>query len=60
LLDAGEFVKTLQERQGLQVGCPEEIAFNLDWIKEAEIVDAIKEYGKNDYGNYLKNLLIKT
>tara|TARA_B110000495_G_C22986054_1_gene580153 strand:- start:439 stop:1317 length:879 start_codon:yes stop_codon:yes gene_type:complete len=59
LLDAGEFVKTLQERQGLQVGCPEEIAFNLDWIKEAEIVDAIKEYGKNDYGNYLKNLLIK-
>ena len=60
LLDAGEFVKTLQERQGLQVGCPEEIAFNLDWIKEAEIVDAIKEYGKNDYGNYLKNLSIKT
>ena len=60
LLDAGEFVKTLQERQGLQVGCPEEIAFNLDWIKEAEIVDAITEYGKNDYGNYLKNLLIKT
>ena len=60
LLDAGEFVKTLQERQGLQVGCPEEIAFNLNWIKEAEIVDAIKEYGKNDYGNYLKNLLIKT
>ena len=46
LLDAGEFVKTLQERQGLQVGCPEEIAFNLDWIKEAEIVDAIKEYDK--------------
>ena len=60
LLDAGEFVKTLQERQGLQVGCPEEIAFDLNWIGETEIVDAIKEYGKNDYGNYLKNLLIKT
>jgi hypothetical protein len=32
----------------------------LNWIGETEIVDAIKEYGKNDYGNYLKNLLIKT
>ena len=59
LLDAGEFVKTLQERQGLQVGCPEEIAFDKGWIGETEIANAINEHGKNDYGNYLKNLLNK-
>jgi glucose-1-phosphate thymidylyltransferase len=59
LLDAGEFVKTLQERQGLQVGCPEEIAFDKGWIGETEIANIINEHGKNDYGNYLKNLLNK-
>jgi len=59
LLDAGEFVKTLQERQGLQVGCPEEIAFDKGWIGETEIANIINEHGENDYGNYLKNLLNK-
>ena len=59
LLDAGEFVKTLQERQGLQVGCPEEIAFDKGWIGETEMANIINEHGKNDYGNYLKNLLNK-
>ena len=59
LLDAGEFVKTLQERQGLQVGCPEEIAFDKGWIGETEIANIINEHGKNDYENYLKNLLNK-
>ena len=57
LLDAGEFVKTIQERQGLQVGCPEEIAYNKGWIGKNEINKAINEHNKNDYGTYLKNLL---
>ena len=57
LLDAGEFVKTIQERQGLQVGCPEEIAYNKGWIGKNEINKAINEHNKNDYGTYLTNLL---
>jgi len=43
----------------LQVGCPEEIAFDKGWIGETEIANIINEHGKNDYGNYLKNLLNK-
>ena len=57
LLDAGEFVKTLQERQGLQVGCPEEIAYNKGWIGKKELYDAIQKYEKNAYGKYLKMLI---
>lgn len=57
LLDAGNFVKTLEDRQGLQVGCPEEIAFNNGWISEAELAAQAERYKKNAYGAYLKGLL---
>lgn len=59
LLDAGDFVKTLQERQGLQVGCPEEIAYNKGWIGKKELYQALQKYEKNAYGKYLKELVNK-
>lgn len=57
LLDAGNFVRTLQSRQGLQAGCPEEIAYEQGWI-DADALSALAEtYAKTDYGAYLRRLL---
>ena len=57
LLDAGNFVRTLEERQGLQAGCPEEIAFDLGWITPEELQARAEMFAKNSYGAYLANLL---
>jgi glucose-1-phosphate thymidylyltransferase len=57
LLDAGNFVRTLSSRQGLQVGCPEEIAFSKGWITRADLSVMAEKYGKNSYGTYLAGLL---
>ena len=53
LLDAGNFVRTLQQRQGLQVGCPEEIAFKNGWIEREQLFLAGKSFAKTEYGQYL-------
>ena len=53
LLDAGNFVRTLQERQGLQTGSPEEIAFENGWISRDDLLKIAKPLGKNAYGKYL-------
>lgn len=57
LLDAGNFVRTLENRQGLQTGCPEEIAFEQGWIDRAQLEARAKTMAKNDYGQYLLRLL---
>lgn len=57
LLDAGNFVRTLQSRQGLQTGCLEEIAYESGWISKAELGDLIRPLMKNEYGKYLRKLL---
>jgi glucose-1-phosphate thymidylyltransferase len=57
LLDAGNFVRTLTERQGQQVGCPDEIAFRLGWITPAELAARAEIFRKNDYGRYLSAVL---
>jgi glucose-1-phosphate thymidylyltransferase len=57
LLDAGNFVRTLQDRQGLQSGSPEEIAYEAGWISDAVLEERIKIFAKTDYGTYLCNLL---
>lgn len=54
LLDAGNFVRTLQERQGLQTGSPEEIAFENGWISKDHLLNIAKPLGKNAYGKYLR------
>ncbi|TGN68659.1 glucose-1-phosphate thymidylyltransferase RfbA [Paracoccus liaowanqingii] len=57
LLDAGNFVRTLENRQGLQTGCPEEIAFEAGWITPDQLREQAKRYAKNDYGAYLLRLI---
>ncbi len=57
LLEAGNFVRTLEERQGLQTGCPEEIAFTQGWIGPEELAAAARRYGKSSYGANLAALL---
>ncbi|AUR13877.1 glucose-1-phosphate thymidylyltransferase RfbA (plasmid) [Phaeobacter inhibens] len=57
LLDAGNFVRTLQERQGLQTGCPEEIAHEAGWIDAAQLRTRAEMFAKNAYGAYLERLL---
>jgi len=57
LLDAGNFVRTLQSRQGLQTGCLEEIAYENGWIDRDALAEIAQSMSKNDYGRYLKGLL---
>ncbi|MFT4012835.1 MAG: glucose-1-phosphate thymidylyltransferase RfbA [Paracoccus sp. (in: a-proteobacteria)] len=57
LLDAGNFVRTLEQRQGLQTGCPEEIAFDQGWIDAEQLRARAEKFAKNDYGKYLLRLL---
>lgn len=57
LLDAGNFVRTLQSRQGLQSGCPEEIAFEQGWISREQLKERSELYSKTEYGAYLLSLL---
>jgi glucose-1-phosphate thymidylyltransferase len=57
LLDAGNFVRTLEKRQGLQTGSPDEIAFEQGWISKAELAERSKLFAKNDYGQYLQALI---
>jgi glucose-1-phosphate thymidylyltransferase len=56
LLDAGNFVRTLQSRQGMQTGCPEEIAYLQGWIDDAALLDLADRYAKTEYGAYLRGL----
>jgi glucose-1-phosphate thymidylyltransferase len=56
LLDAGNFVRTLEARQGLQSGCPEEIAFEQGWISREALLAQAEAYRKNDYGAYLRKV----
>ncbi len=57
LLDAGNFVRTLHERQGLQTGCLEEIAYHAGWISRDALAERAELFKKNSYGTYLKRLL---
>ena len=57
LLDAGNFVRTLTKRQAQQTGCLEEIAHELGWISDADLLARAEQFSKNDYGKYLRDLL---
>lgn len=56
LLDAGNFVRTLERRQGLQTGCLEEIAFENGWLTKDDLAARAKLYAKNEYGRYLARI----
>jgi glucose-1-phosphate thymidylyltransferase len=57
LLDAGQFVQTIESRQGYKIACLEEIAFNNNWLTAANIAELAKPMMKNSYGQYLMSLL---
>ncbi len=57
LLEAGQFIATIERRQGLKVACPEEIAFRAGWIDAAQLQQLAQPLLKNGYGQYLASLL---
>jgi glucose-1-phosphate thymidylyltransferase len=56
LLEAGEFVRTLESRQGLRIACPEEIAARQGWISPEQLAALAQRFAKSDYGRYLKQV----
>ena len=56
LLEAGNFIRTLTERQGLQIGSPDEVAYQHQWITSDQILERAQTFEKNDYGKYLSNI----
>ncbi len=57
LLEAGQFIATLEKRQGLKVACPEEIAFRSGWISAEQLEALAEPMRKNGYGHYLQQVL---
>ena len=57
LIDAGQFVKTVEKRQGLKIACLEEIAFLNGWISKVELMSQVQRYKKTSYGEYLMKIL---
>ena len=58
LIQAGELIRTYEQRQGLRIGCLEEIAFENGWIDRAELRRQGEAQGKSEYGQYLRNLAL--
>ena len=58
LLQAGDFVRIIEERQSLKVACPEEIAWRMGYISDHELESLATHYKNNSYGNYLSKLLV--
>ena len=57
MLDASNFVRTITERQGMQIGSPDEIAFHNAWISKAALRERAELFSKNDYGRFLTRLV---
>ncbi|HEX9050193.1 MAG TPA: glucose-1-phosphate thymidylyltransferase RfbA [Anaeromyxobacter sp.] len=57
LLDAGQFIATIEKRQGLKIACPEEVAWRQGWIDDAELERCAASLGKSVYGEYVRSLL---
>ena len=57
LLQAAQFVQTVEERQGLKIGCPEEVAWRMGWITDEDLQALAEVSGQGSYGAYLRDLL---
>jgi glucose-1-phosphate thymidylyltransferase len=56
LLEAAEFVRTLEKRQGFKIACPEEVAYRMEFIDRATLEAHAESYGNSEYGRYLKEI----
>jgi glucose-1-phosphate thymidylyltransferase len=56
LLEAGEYVRTIEMRQGLKIACVEEVAYHMGYIDRDQLLAEARRFGKNEYGRYLANL----
>lgn len=56
LLEAAEFIKTIEKRQGIKISAPEEIAYTQGWINREQLLEAAARYGKSPYGQHLKRV----
>lgn len=57
LIEAGQFVQTIEHRQGYKIACLEEIAYNNKWITKEQVLEIAKPLSKNNYGKYLEDLV---
>ncbi len=57
LNDASDFVKAIEVRQGIQIGCIEEIAYKNKWINDQQLINLAEKHGKTDYGRYMYKIL---
>jgi glucose-1-phosphate thymidylyltransferase len=57
LLQASTFIQAIEQRQGLKVSCPEEVAYKMGWIKAEDVLTIARSMEKNEYGQYLQRLI---
>ena len=57
LNDAGEYVRVIEKRQGLKIGCPEEIAYRMGFISKSQLETLAEDLKKSGYGEYLKKVI---
>jgi len=57
LLEASQFIQTIERRQGLKIACPEEIAFRQGWIDATQVARLARALGKSEYGEYLARMI---
>ena len=57
LMAAGDFVRTIEQRQGLKIGCPEEVAWRMGWLSDDDLEQRGRDLAKSGYGAYLLQLL---
>ena len=59
LLESSMFINSIEQRQGLKIGCPEEVAYRKGFISKEDLTKLIDNYSYGDYAKYLRTLLIK-
>ena len=56
MMEASTFVQMIEKRQSLKISAPEEIAYRMEWIDRAHLLQAAERYGKSPYGMHLRNV----
>ena len=56
LVEAADFVRMIDQRQGIKISAPEEIAYKYGWISREKLLESAERYGKSPYGQHLKNV----